>query len=195
VQAITILRNDQHKRAYNLFHIHEEDINLGAVWADQDLKSSNHFYNPDQDKGLYGRSNAYKEYMSYYKKALVLFKEGDIRGAMFFLGAACHLIQDVTVPQHVNVRLLGQHKKYENWVKRMYLEHEHFSIFSEGIYLEAASDYIYHNSKCAMEIYNRHRFEVEQEKRFHDITQEILILAQKTTAGLLMNFYNDIEKL
>ncbi len=36
------------------------DINAGVVWADQDLKSSNHFYNPYTNKGLYGNSNAKK---------------------------------------------------------------------------------------------------------------------------------------
>ena len=193
-QAVIILKNDNHMRAYNLFQAYIRDINTGAVWADQDLKSSNHFYNPEIDRGLYGRSNAYKEYMIYYTNAINLYFSGDMRAAMFYLGAACHLIQDMTVPQHVNIRLLGQHKKYENWVKKMYLEYECFKTTNGGIYLDSATEYIYYNSTRALKVYKRHKLEEELNKRFHDITAEILILAQKTTAGLLMNFYNDTKE-
>lgn len=192
-QGIVILKNDNHIRAYNLFHTYIKDINLGAVWADQDLKSSNHFYNPEKDKGLYGRSNAYKEYMLYYTNALNLYYLGDMRAAMFYLGAACHLIQDMTVPQHVNIRLLGHHKKYENWVKKMYLEYDYFRVTRGGIYLDSAAEYIHYNSTMSLKIYRKHKIEEEIYKRFHDVTAEILTLAQKTTAGLMMNFYYDIE--
>lgn len=192
-QAVIILRNDNHKRAYNLFNAFIDDINTGVVWADQDLKSSNHFYNPDKDKGLYGRSNAYREYIHYYSNALKFYFSGDIRAAMFYLGAACHLIQDMTVPQHVNIRLLGHHKKYESWVKKMYLEYDYFKVSDGGIYLDSPTEYIHHNSNLSLKIYKRHKIEEEIYKRFHDITAEILILAQKTTAGLMLNFYNDIE--
>lgn len=194
-QAISILKNDNHIRAYNLFRAYIKDINTGAVWADQDLKSSNHFYNPELDKGLYGRSNAYKEYMLYYTNSINLYSSGDMRAAMFYLGAACHLIQDMTVPQHVNIRLLGQHKKYENWVKKMYLEYEYFKITDGGIYLDSPKEYIHYNSTRALKVYKRHKLEEKLNKKFHDITAEILILAQKTTAGLLMNFYNDTKDL
>lgn len=193
-QAIIILKNDNSIRAYNLFHAFIKDINTGAVWADQDLKSSNHFYNPEKDRGLYGRSNAYKEYMIYYSNAINLYFSGEVRAAMFYLGAACHLIQDMTVPQHVNIRLLGQHKKYENWVKKMYLEYDYFKVTKGGIYLDFPAEYIHYNSTRALEIYKKHKHEEEIHKKFHDITAEILTLAQKTTAGLMMNFYNNIEE-
>jgi phospholipase C len=193
-QAIIILKNDNSIRAYNLFHAFIKDINTGVVWADQDLKSSNHFYNPEKDRGLYGRSNAYKEYMIYYSNAINLYFSGEVRAAMFYLGAACHLIQDMTVPQHVNIRLLGQHKKYENWVKKMYLEYDYFKVTKGGIYLDSPAEYIHYNSTRALEIYKKHKFEEEIHKKFHDITAEILTLAQKTTAGLMMNFYNNIEE-
>lgn len=192
-QAIIILKNDDKIRAYNLFHAFIKDINLGTVWADQDLKSSNHFYNPEKDRGLYGRSNAYKEYMLYYTKALKLYFEGDMRAAMFYLGAACHLIQDMTVPQHVNIKLLEHHKKYENWVKKMYLQYDYFKVISGGIYLDTPDEYIYYNSRMSLKIYKKHKAEEEIYKRFHDVTSEVLTLAQRTTAGLMMNFYKDIE--
>jgi phospholipase C len=113
---------------------------------------------------------------------------------MFYLGAACHLAQDMTVPQHVNIRLLGHHKKYETWVKKMYLEHDYFKVKDGGIYFDSASKYIDYNSRLAIEIYKKHKVEEVLHKRFHDITAEILTLAQRTTAGIMLKYYNDIRK-
>ncbi len=48
--ALDILRNDGFQEAYRFYSRHMESINRGAVWADQDFKSSNHFYNPYKKK-------------------------------------------------------------------------------------------------------------------------------------------------
>ena len=50
LHALTILQNDQYFEQHDFFRKHIEDINKGAVWADQDFKSSNHFYNPYKKK-------------------------------------------------------------------------------------------------------------------------------------------------
>ena len=100
-QSLIVLKNDGHMEAYKLMKSYISDINAGVVWADQDLKSSNHFYNPHINKGLYGSSDAKKECISYYTRALNEYFHGNIKDSMFYLGATCHLIQDLTVPQHV----------------------------------------------------------------------------------------------
>ena len=41
---------------------------------------------------------------------------------MFYLGAVCHLIQDITVPQHATGDLLNNHMQFENYVKLRYLK-------------------------------------------------------------------------
>ena len=69
-QSLHILKNDGYFDVYNLMSEYIEDINKGAVWADQDLKSSNHFYSPKTKRGLYGNSNAKNECESYYNRAL-----------------------------------------------------------------------------------------------------------------------------
>lgn len=50
LHAINILKNDKYLREHAFFQHHIEEINKGAVWADQDFKSSNHFYNPYKKK-------------------------------------------------------------------------------------------------------------------------------------------------
>lgn len=48
--ALIILKNDRYAEAYDFFSEYINDIDKGAVWADQDFKSSNHFYHPYKKK-------------------------------------------------------------------------------------------------------------------------------------------------
>lgn len=194
-QGIVILKNDGHEDAYNFLSKYIDNINEGAVWADQDFKSSSHFYNPETKRGLYGSSNAKKECILYYKRALNEYFKGDIENSMFYLGASCHLIQDITIPQHANVELLHNHRSYENWVIKMYRRHHSFTVNKSGIYLVSIVDYIDLNSKSALVTYNMYEKIKNENTRFYKITANVLTMAQKTTAGLMYNFYYHIQKL
>lgn len=193
-QSVIILKNDGHMEAYSLMSLHTNDINAGVVWADQDLKSSDHFYNPHTDKGLYGNSNAKKECMSYYIKALNEYFHGKNNNAMFYLGAACHLVQDLTVPQHANVKLFNNHRSYEKWVIYEHQHHDEFKINKGGIYLNSLKHYIDLNSKKAIHTYKRFSHVKNRRERFHKITSVTLIMAQRTTAGLMLKFFKDTKK-
>ena len=113
IQALQILRNDNREKEYNFFLSYILDINQGADWADQDFKSTHHFYHPYRKKGLYGRKNALDLAVQYYSRTLDLWKTGDFNKFLFYFGAALHLIHDMSIPQHANIRLLDNHKQYE----------------------------------------------------------------------------------
>jgi phospholipase C len=194
-QSLIVLKNDGYMEVYKLMNSYINDINNGVVWADQDLKSSNHFYNPHKNKGLYGNSDAQKECIAHYTKALNEYFHGNIKNAMFYLGAACHLIQDLTIPQHANVNLLKDHRSYENWVIRTHIHHDEFKLEKGGIYLNSLKDYINFNSKEAINVYRKHCHVKNRNLRFHAITSVILTMAQATTAGLMFKFYNDIQEI
>ena len=194
-QSLIVLKNDGHMEAYKLMKSYISDINAGVVWADQDLKSSNHFYNPYRNKGLYGSSDAKKECISYYTRALDEYFQGNIKDSMFYLGVACHLIQDVTVPQHANVHLLNNHKSYEKWVIRTHRHHDVFKIEEGGIYFNSIKDYINFNSKEAINIYRKYFHVKNRQVRFYMITSKVLTMAQATTAGLMFKFYKDIQEI
>ncbi|KAF5051160.1 zinc dependent phospholipase C family protein [Sedimentibacter saalensis] len=194
-QSLFILKNDGYTEVYNIMSSYIEDINDGAVWADQDFKSSNHFYNPNTKKGMYGSSNAKRECIAYYKRALMEYFSGDIKTSMFYLGAACHLIQDLTIPQHANVELLNSHRRYENWVIKMYNVHKKFKVYDSGIYLDSITAYVELNSKNAVATYNMYTDITNEHLRFFKITSNILVMAQKTTAGLMCNFFYDIKRI
>ena len=194
-QSLIILKNDGHMEVYNLMSRYIEEINEGAVWADQDFKSSNHFYNPNTRKGMYGSSNAKRECIAYYKRALMEYFRGDMKTSMFYLGAACHLIQDLTIPQHANIELLNNHRRYENWVIKMYKVHKKFKAYDSGIYLDSITDFVELNSKNALETYNLYTDIKNEHMRFYKITSNILVMAQRTTAGLMYDFFNDIKRM
>ncbi|MDR5586384.1 zinc dependent phospholipase C family protein [Clostridium aquiflavi] len=194
-QSLIVLKNDGHMKAYKLMKSYISDINAGVVWADQDLKSSNHFYNPHRNKGLYGSSDAKRECISYYTRSLNEYSHGNIKDSMFYLGAACHLIQDLTVPQHANVHLLNNHKSYENWVIRTHTHHDEFKIEEGGIYFNSLKQYIDFNSKEAINIYRKNIHVQNRQVRFHIITSKVLTMAQATTAGLMFKFHKDIQEI
>lgn len=195
IEALNILVADGFVNEHGYVKRFIRELNAGVVWADQDYKSINHFYNPIKDKGLYGFSNAQLECVNYYTKALIKYFEGDERTAFFYLGAACHLIQDVTIPQHVNVKLLKQHRRYEQWLIEVFEKHNEFKGGSGGIYLNSIKEYMAYNSNVALETYKKFLYEQDEQKKFYETTLIILITAQKTTAGLISNFLKDIDKI
>jgi len=195
MQALEILKNDKFFDAYYLFCDYIQDLNLGVVWADQDLKSANHFYNPVKNKGLFGNGNALNLAVEYYDKALEYWYLQDVNKAMFFLGAAVHLVQDMTVPHHANIRLLDKHRQYENYIKRTYLNTPKFLADRGGYYLDGGiEEFIRCNARNAIRIYSRLKDIKDEEKRYYTITKFTLPLAQKSTAGCLMKFYKDVSK-
>lgn len=192
VQALKILRNDKYADEYNLFGSYILDINEGAVWADQDFKSTNHFYNPYKKKGLYGRRSAMELGVDYYLRALKLWREGEFKKSMFYFGAALHIIQDMTIPQHANIRLLDSHKQYETFVKRTYQYVNDFQVESGAYKLDTIEEFIKFNARVAIKIYKRFKGINKEEERFYRITRCALPLAKRTTAGAMLMFYRDV---
>ncbi len=193
IQALVILKNDNKIHEFNLFSHYLTELNLGVVWADQDFKSSGHFYNPSKDRGLYGNTNALTLANNYYTFALSNYESGDIKKAMFFLGAAAHLVQDMTVPQHANIKLLKEHHKFEKFVRDTFYETPDYLVYDEGCYLESIAQFIRLNAISAIKASNRHSVIFNDEKRYYEITRQVLPLAQRSTAGLFSMFYRDIQ--
>ncbi|KAB3529328.1 zinc dependent phospholipase C family protein [Alkaliphilus serpentinus] len=194
IQALKIIRNDGYADEYNFFSSYILDINEGAVWADQDFKSSNHFYNPYKKKGLYGRRSAMELGVDYYYQSISLWRKGEFNKSLFFLGAALHIIHDMTIPQHANIRLLDSHRQYETFVKRTYQTINDFRVEKGSYLLDTIDDYIRFNARIALKIHKRFKDVVDDELRYYRVTKCTLPLAKKTTAGAMIMFYRDIIK-
>jgi len=180
--------------AYYFFSDYIVELNRGVVWADQDFKSIGHFYSPLKERGLYGHNNALTLAEEYYEYSKSYWHAGKIEKAMFYLGAMVHLVQDMTIPQHVNIRLMDSHRQYETFVKKTYDEVEVFKAYEGGIYLNSVEEFISYNAKIAMKIYKKFYCVPEEERRFFRITKYTLPLAEKTTAGCFLMFYRNISK-
>lgn len=193
MSALNILKNDKRYIECNFFSNYILHINKGAVWADQDFKSSNHFYNPSKKRGLYGRKSALDLSVDYYSQAINLWKSGEFNKSLFYLGAALHIIQDMTIPQHANIRLLDGHRKYESYVKYASQYLDDFKVEGGAYLLSSIEDYVKFNARVAIKIYNNFKGILNDENRFYCITKCSLPLAKRTTAGAMIMFYNDIS--
>ncbi|MCX7711649.1 MAG: zinc dependent phospholipase C family protein [Clostridia bacterium] len=194
VQALEILKNDHFLDAHSFFSDHIASINEGAVWADQDLKSSGHFFHPEKNRGLYGNTNALVLALNYYQSSLDYWKSGDMDQSMFFLGAAVHIVQDMTIPQHANIRLLNNHRQFENFIKRTYRSTPIFSVSKGGYYVESIEEAVRCNARNAIKIYTKLKDIEDSKKRYYTISKFIIPLAQKTTAGCFLRFYKDVGR-
>ena len=125
--ALDVLREDRYDKQAQFYKNFESYINKGLVWADQDFKSYFHFYNPEDKKGMYGHTtNAMTLANTYYKNALHFISKNDYENGMAYFGAMCHVIQDVTIPQHAKRKLLDSHKQFETYVKLNYRKVKRF---------------------------------------------------------------------
>jgi len=193
-QAIEILKNDGFHEAYDFYTFYKGPMQDGVVWADQDFRSREHFYNPYTQRGLYGCKSSMQRFKKYYGYALVYWDCGDKDKAMFYLGAAVHLIQDSTIPQHGSVKLLKSHRKYEQWIHKVHDNFFHYSASDGGTYFDNPFEYIEKNAREAIEAYTKYSLVRDTSEKFFRIANSTFPLAQKTTAGCLMNFYNKINE-
>lgn len=192
ISALRILKNDKYYDEFNFFYSFIDDLNEGAVWADQDFKSSNHFFNPYERKGMFGRKNALELGQEYYDKSIDLWVKGDFNKSIFYFGAALHIIQDMTVPQHANIKLLDDHRQYETFIKKTYRYMDIFRVDRGTYILESYEHYVRFNARVALKIYKRFKKIDEEEERFYKIAKCGLPLAKRTTAGAMVTFYNHI---
>ncbi|TCT16806.1 phospholipase C [Natranaerovirga pectinivora] len=190
-QAVLILKENGFTQEYYLFKYYLLYINNGSLWADLDFKSSSHFYSPFINKGLFGQPNSRRTANKYYDKAKKAWKKQNFEKAMFYLGACTHIIQDLTVPQHVVVKLLDDHRPYENYVKFTYKNVAEYKTIKEPIILSNVDNYLNFNALKAIKSYKKYRH-LGKRSKFHMWSIHNLPLAQRTTAGCFITFLEDV---
>jgi len=132
--------------------------------------------------------------LDYYSQSIIFWREGKFNESLFYLGAALHIIQDMTIPQHANIRLLDSHRQYETFVKRTYQYVNDFHVERGAYLLDSIEEYIRFNARIALKIHKRYKRIKDDEQRYYLVTKCGLPLAKKTTAGAMIMFYNDIFK-
>ena len=192
IEAIKLLDHSHMSEEFTFYKNYIYDLNRGVKWADADLKSTNHFYHHELGRGLYGFSNAKEECLKYYNEALKLYKENEINKAMFFLGAACHLVQDSTVPAHA-MKNLKKHKPLEKYIVNKVSSGYSINVEGDIIKYPDIHDYIINNTKEAVKGYKEFE-DIEMNKdRCENISNIIVEKAIRTTAGVLSDFFKEVN--
>lgn len=191
--ALDILKSEGYHREFELFQAFIPQINKGLVWADLDFKSYHHFYNPRVERGRFGyEDNALTVTRSYYNKALKFFAMGNYERSMFYFGAACHIVQDLTIPQHAKGKLLDNHRQFEVYVKSNYKNIKRFKSHEKPIYLYSMEEYINFNAQNALKLDYMYKNIESLSTKFYLIATKSITLAQRSTAGCMLMFYRDI---
>lgn len=189
IKSVHILENEGYYEAADFYRDQIRALNEGAIWIDQDFKSINHFYHYQYKKGLYGFSDALTEVTKYRDKMMHYAREGNLTRAIFYTGVICHLTQDMTVPQHISNSLLDAHRDYEQWILSHSWDAVDFTEKQGIIRYPRFEMYVTENANRAMAVYEEYRDITDQEEQFYFMSKKLVSLAQWTTAGLLLDFY------
>lgn len=180
-QGRVILFNDGYKQIAQLFNRFSNELDKGVIWADQLWRSMAHHYNPETGRGVWFWPNSAQKCSAYLKKAFMFWRQGKHTKAMFFIGAATHLVQDACVPHHAYCQMFDGHLDYERWVK----ERKHYyKINSGGLYNlgHTPEEWIRANARVARKYYDYVKSPGSDEF-YHQATVLLLLLTQRSTAG------------
>lgn len=188
-QALSILKNDGMWDSYSIFNRYRHYLDLGNLWADKGWKCFAHYYKPHNGKGFIPWITAISESVTYFNTARYNWKNGKREEAMFYLGAAAHIVQDMCVPHHAMGIALNGHRKFETWAIN---NKSQFNVDNGGLYykIKGIGDLIKSNADTAQKYYECvHDYGSEN---YVMAGKEMLFLAQKTTVTLLYYFIKTV---
>ncbi len=179
-QGIRILKNDGFEYYGNILEYYLEDINAGVNWADIGWKNITHYFDPDKGKGILKFANAIDETVSYFNNAARLWREKNFNKAMFYLGAAVHIVQDLCEPHHASNTMSPGHRRYENWVKKHHLD---YAVYEGGDYgrYSSPAQFSFQNALTSSQYLKQVKL-ARSAKTYHEVTKVAVPLAQLSTA-------------
>ncbi len=182
-QANKILGNDGHPYVHIATFLNSSDPgNPGDTYLETLIRGSDdgdslyeareHYMDPTDHDGLWvvlQYKSAGKLCQEYFNDAVNAWQTGDKSDAMYKLGMAAHLVQDVCVPHHAFPKFLefpSSHASYEDWVEDNMADYAvdsggtySFSSFPDYEHYEANVEYQDHyvwDSAFAWVDYNAH---------------------------------------
>jgi phospholipase C len=190
-QAVEILRNDGYEGYANILEYYKKDLNHGVNWADLGWKNINHYFDPVCGKGILKFANAIDEVVLYFNRAVRCWRDKQYGRAMFYLGTAVHIVQDMCVPQHATNSMSPGHKRFENWFKNNFGA---YGVISGGRYgrCDSPAGFAYANAIVA----SRFKDDVKLSSKsssYHEISKIIAPMAQYSTAEFFYFFFAHVE--
>jgi len=190
-QALAILYNDGLIKEAELIHKNLHYVNQGSCWADRGWKCLAHYLHPDNGRGLGPWPDAAQEGKNYFETAICSWKQGKKTRSFFYLGASLHLLQDVCVPHHAKGIAFKGHQSFEKWAKK---NRHYYQIKANGLYKKAEikpEEWFYNNACIAKNYY--YSLSIKDKDVLHYTVGILLPLAQKTTAGFINYFFQNVN--
>jgi phospholipase C len=185
--ALEFLASAGYKHDVDLIFPYLENLQAGVAWADSGYKNISHFFNPETKKGIWGFASAACDFIKYLNKADSNNRKGNMAEAMFYVGAAAHLLQDLCVPHHTCGLLFDGHKEYESWVEQKFTNYQ---IYTDSIEDHFKKPFSLLFSNAITSANSIHLVLQDNETNYDTATRILLPLAQYSTAGLLHWFVN-----
>lgn len=164
------------------------------------MPTSEHYYEPATGRGAlnYFRSAKTKA-LEYYDLALKNWREARYEDSIYNLGRAMHMTQDVTLPHHtyIGAEALLNQIGYSNWADQHLNE---YKVESGGIYNFANIGALVHNNASVAHPLLKYVdglnpwwiFPIFVRDDYGRAARTLLPLAQKTSAGLLLKYAQDV---
>lgn len=186
-QAREVLWNDGYESEARILSYYSRILNEGVAWMDQGWRNTSHYYNPVTYKGLWGWPSAAVEVERYFSRAVHLYRRERTEQAMFFLGAACHLIQDLCVPHHSHAAIFSGHREFESFAEE---NRNEYRVFSGGIYSKQwkPSRWVIENARISYDFFTS--VDGRNTREFDQVLQVVLPVAQRSTAGFFKYFFD-----
>lgn len=190
--ALEILRSSGYADAYEWYAGEFDALSRGLVWADAGFKSASHFFFPyGERKGLRGQHDGLYLTHTYYHNAQLLACAGQKRIATFYLGAALHIIQDASVPQHATLRLMDSHRAFEKFVRKQYPLADRPER-SSPVLFDELDEFVRFNARIALKAHRHFASMEDQTERFLHVMKCVVPVAERVSAGALVWFYTTL---
>lgn len=189
-QALKILEADGRGEVAALLRPHVAHLQQGCAWADGGSRNVTHMYDPVRGRGMRGWPDAVSVCTEFFNQAVNEWLRGQRESAVFYLGAACHLVQDLCVPHHAACRLLDGHREFERLARA---RRRHHAVRSGGLYglAREAGGWVIENARVAR------TYLALADSRATGAMKEVALSvllprAQQTTAGFLAFFAAEV---
>ena len=165
-----------------------------------------HFHHPWSHRGYLSATSAADLTTRVFTMAVEHWQNGAKDTAIYHLGRALHLIQDIFIPHHAGISAVKGHGQLEQWL----MEHwEQYQVFDGGYYhwektfsnqddchhvtSEKLYDWIDYGSHISIDWYNKHFADGNyQEDNFSKLAPHIIANALRLSAGYIFRFFNHI---
>jgi phospholipase C len=183
--ALAIMEYSGNKEEVDLIRPFLAAINDGALWADRGYRNITHFFNPLTKRGLWNLPSVADSFRESIKRILKYGQKANPERAMFYTGAAAHLLQDMCVPHHSCNLLFSGHAEYEHWVEARLAEYPMIPTDKRPVTGESPMKMFLKNALLSIE-YIDLVTERATESNYKIATEILLPLAQHSTAKMLV---------